>query len=252
MPNVYAESLSQSVSVKSNDIKLTVEYQKSYSESETVPIKTLIENLSNNNIGLVWATQIYGLRIILIGPDGARVKTLPYTLDTKRNTFGKIKRNDKSEDEIMLAGYFPFEKVGEYRCRITRRVYDTSMLNVSEISLDNRGNPVDLLAPEFTFRVETAKPIERPADDANPGMLQGYVLDGIGGLSNENKNDPHDDAPNQPGDFTNASSSGHLSVTDPAKSKESTVTNLAFWRWVFFLVPVFVCTWLIKRRTKGN
>ena len=102
------------------------------------------------------------------------------------------------EDEISLADYCPFDEIGEYRCNIARRVYDTLNMKTKAAAAEVKGVPVDLVAPEFRFRVESLKHIKHPASPADEMMRHGDTLDGFVGETQQTSSPAHPLAPMQP------------------------------------------------------
>jgi len=216
-----------------------------------VAVNYMITNQSDHEIGLVQASRVHGMRVSLIGPDGKQVVPYPWNMNTKMDLFGKISPGGQFGDDFPLAGYFPFDAVGEYRCRMTRRVYDLAAVEPDKNSLDDRGRPIDLTAPEFSFRVESLKHIERHASAGLLGFQTGDILDGIGPGSA--KSDPSSRTPptRQPDTSSNPPVSGQNSASGGHSNPlVSFITSVGNWWWFLLAIPVILIAWLGQRNRK--
>ncbi len=155
-----------------------------------------------------------------------------------------IEPGARSHEEISLADYFPFNTVGEYRCTITKRIYDHSSTSNEISGAGVRGDPFDLTAPEFSFRVESLKHVERTVGTVN--VRTDKVLDGIDNKSSQTR--PFKSTPSFNEDGTKGSS-----VRNPANNPSFPVqskapsTSTSPWWWLLLVIPAILFGCLVLR-----
>ncbi len=148
------------------EIILEAHAERSYSDAETVDVHYTIINHSKNAMTVVETEDL--LRIKLIGPDDKLVRPYPYRYVRASHIYmiKSYSPDAKHDSWIRLAALFPFPMAGEYRCILTRRVYQQSspeLPNSNDLfNSDYYGKPVDVTAPELKFRVEQPTRPDRP------------------------------------------------------------------------------------------
>src|ERR1035437_7441023 len=173
------------VTTRSGDIIFSVDYAKSYPDGMEVSVTHTVTNATDHAIQEMKADRVYDRKIILTGPDGRLVTPYPFMLRMFSYGSRTLEPGESDAEEIELGKYFPFRVAGEYRCTVTRRVYDTATTSTRRSADGITGDPVDLTAPEFRFRVESSKHVERSTDPHGSPVRQ--ILDGISGHSQPNK-----------------------------------------------------------------
>ncbi len=277
------DSKSDILLVQENDITFSIGYEKNYTDSLEIPVRQIIENHSVKDIGIEIATEYYGLRIILTGPDGYRIPPFFYSINSKRHSGLRIFPGGREELELSLALCFPFDQVGEYRCSITRLIYDHVKSNTQvetprdsdkqgrpnqktapnnhNFNPQSSGNPIEMTAPEFRFTVQSIKQnprylreLKQPKED----MLN--AIWAVRRPSADKPNDDHaatenqlkeDEAPR----LTQTGTSRNLNPVhyeDPYKSSPAAdKSQLGIYKWWWLLaMPVFYLAWLGLRPKK--
>ncbi len=233
------------VTTKYDDIEFFVDYSKSYPDGMRVNITHTVKNASGHAIDQNVADGVYDRKFSLIGPDGQPV--IPYPYFFRIFSFGSrmIEPGESAAEKFDLANWFPFRVAGEYRCTITRRIYVNISTSAKHWDGGIVGDPVDLTAPEFRFRVESSKHDERSTD--THGLPIRPVLDGINEIPQ-----PKTDSGNPvskhstgvgdrvPATGANVSSSTRISGNQHAFSP---------WLWILTL-PTILLVWLGLRSRK--
>jgi hypothetical protein len=158
--------------LKGGGIVYEVHAEPSYEDAEKVDFDCRLVNHSTNAMTM----SLDGLaRIKLIGPDGQPVRPYPYHPSGRRGPSYLVEcfpPGARREWEMRLSAFFPFPLAGEYRCLLTRRVYQLDSPEVvdSDVLLDRDyyGKPVDVTASELRFRVEKPTLPDRPRQAVAP------------------------------------------------------------------------------------
>ena len=236
-----------SVATRSGEIEFKIDYADSYPENVRINVKHTVNNLTEHYINIVVANGIYDLRIALTAPSGKKIPPYPYSMSCKRYTIGKIPPGSGYTEEMILADYFPFDEVGEYKCNITRRVYDVLTMESESSAAKAKEMPIDLVAPEFSFRVGSLKHIAHASSPADEGKVHGDILDGITPpnpyLHGDNLNSKHPQR-----NIELAHPSG---VVESSKGKtQEKQSQSRSWLWLLAL-PVIILAWLGFRIRKN-
>jgi hypothetical protein len=147
---------------------------KSFPSNGEVVINYSVINQSEGAYRMVHTHQFHDIRIELIGPDGGKIAGygdkngwIEWT-SFKRRIIASLEHGKKHQgDAIHLAHAWPLKEVGEYRCRLTKRIYRVDPLE-KRSSSDILVDPVEIEIPEFTFRVESIDPTFKPAYAPEP------------------------------------------------------------------------------------
>jgi hypothetical protein len=146
-------------------VTLRVACQKSFSSNREVEIGFVVLNRSDSKYGLMVPSDVQDTRIQLCGPDGREIVGYQekdgwlFSWSLKRRFLAELKPGQDFEgDPVSLSTFWPLRQVGEYRCRMTKRLYRAEKLEGEPIGISNRGTPVEIESAEFTFGVEAIDP----------------------------------------------------------------------------------------------
>lgn len=229
-----------SVSTKSKDISFSVNFSKIYPDAMEVTVNHTVINTSDHAIKCVGGNRVYDRRISLYGPDGKQVAPYPYDMSMmKRFTTYTIEAGGRDDEEISLASYFPFNTMGEYRCTITKRVYDYSSTSNKISEAGVRGDPLDLTAPGFSFRIESLKHVERTIGTVN--MRPDKVLDGIDNKSYQTR--PSTSSFDEEGTKSSPVRSAAGNSFSAVQSEMPAISASPWW-WTLLVFPLLVIAWL--------
>ena len=236
------------VSTRSGDIDFSVEYAKSYPDGMVVSITHTIKNATDHVIQEIDADRVYDRKFILTGPDGRLVTPYPFMLRMLSYGSRTLEPGESDAEEIELGKYFPFRVAGEYRCTVTRRVYDTATTSTRRSADGITGDPVDLTAPEFRFRVESSKHVERSTDPHGEPVRQ--ILDGISGHSQPSQpsGSPTSKHAPQTGETDYHRSSDMVHPSTSGISARPSASRL----WWLLSLPALVLLWLGLRSRKQS
>jgi len=156
-----AAGLPQEVKASKDNVSLRVEYLPQYADAHACTLSYRISNTSGKPHVTVFSGRAFDpdIQVRLVAPSG---KVLSAYKDMPGAQFHAIPPSALFTEELTGRGYdhyldlhylFPLEETGEYRCTLTKRVFRT---NAGAL-----GTPVDLVTPEFKFRIETVDANER-------------------------------------------------------------------------------------------
>ena len=157
----------QEVKASKDNVSLRVEYLPQYSDSHACTLSYRISNTSGKPHVTVFSGRSFDpdIQVRLVAPSG---KVLSAYKDMPGAQFHAIPPHALFTEELTGRGYdhyldlhylFPLEEAGEYRCTLTKRVFRTNAGGAAPAGAP--GTPVDLVTPEFKFRIETVDANER-------------------------------------------------------------------------------------------
>ena len=157
-----AAGMPQEVKVSKDDVSLRVEHLQQYPDPHACTLSYRISNTSGKKHVTVFSGCAFDpdIQVRLVAPSG---KVLSAYKDMPGARFPAIPPNALFTEELTGRGYdhyldlqylFPLEESGEYRCTLTKRVFRTDAGGAP-------GKPVDLVTPEFKFRIEAVDANER-------------------------------------------------------------------------------------------
>lgn len=149
----------QTISSEVSGIRIAVAHTSEYDSSNSVLIRYTITNRSSRPIKVVHGTDIYhDFSINLIAPDGTPSQQFSLVSDIWRGSTATLNPGDSEQGGIDLALVYPLTVTGEYRCSITKRVYEEDATVIRRTSRDPPGKPIELTSPEFRFDVLSIDP----------------------------------------------------------------------------------------------
>ena len=160
-------SAPQEVKASKDNVSLRVEYLPQYSDSHACTLSYRISNTSGKPHVTVFSGCAFDpdIQVRLVAPSG---KILIAYKDMPGAQFPAIPTHALFTEELTGRGYdhyldlhylFPLEETGEYRCTLTKRAFRTNAGGAAPAGAP--GTPVDLVTPEFKFRIETVDANER-------------------------------------------------------------------------------------------
>ena len=146
--------------VEKDHVSLKVQYVPQYADAQTCTLSYVIRNTSGKKHVSLFSGCAFDpdIQIHLVAPSG---KVLTAYKDMPGAKFPAIEPQALFSEDLTARGYdhyldlrylFPIEEKGEYHCTLTKRVFQ-----------EEAGKPVDLVTPEFKFRIEKVD-----ADDRSP------------------------------------------------------------------------------------
>lgn len=146
-------------------VTVRVTCPKSFAKNRDVEIAFVVSNRSNSKYGLMVPSDLQDTRIRLVGPDGKKLVGYQeqdgwlYGFNFKRRFLEELEPGEDFEgDSVSLSKFWPMEQVGEYHCRMTKRIYRAEHPGGERLNTNNRGTPVEIEVPEFAFRIESIDP----------------------------------------------------------------------------------------------
>lgn len=164
--------ISDAETVKSEieGLELEVTCPSSFAFSTDCVIDYTLEMRTNRDLKIVMAGEDVDLELRLICPNGEVLTPFPYPKGHYLMFYMKgLEQGKKQKFNVRVYPFFPLKLAGEYRCVLTRTVYE------AEIPPRKRKNPliegkeVKISSPEFRFRIEKIDPsYVAPWETAHP------------------------------------------------------------------------------------
>jgi len=157
----------QEVKASKDNVSLRAEYLQKYPDSHACTLSYRISNTSGKHYVTVFSGCAFDpdIQVRLVAPSG---KILSAYKDMPGAQFPAIPPHALFSEELTGRGYdhyldlqylFPLEETGEYHCTLTKRVFRTEAGGAAPAGAP--GTPVDLVTPEFKFRIEAVDANER-------------------------------------------------------------------------------------------
>ena len=139
--------------VEKDHVCLKVEFLPQYPDSQSCTLSYLLRSTDGKKHVALFSGRAFDpdIQVQLIAPSG---KVLTAYKDMPGAKFPAIQPQALFSEEVTGRGYdhyldlrylFPIEEKGEYRCKLTKRVFGQG---------GNGGAAVDLVTPEFKFRID--------------------------------------------------------------------------------------------------
>lgn len=165
IPKLMADSKQNSEKNLLDAVTIKYEGPDSFQDNKKISINFSVKNDSDFLYRMVYANGIYDLELKLTGPDGSQISGYHEMKDSHigggayKFSVGEIPPHQKiMGDAVPLSLYWPLEKAGVYRCILTKRIYRQDPARPNYQSASEPGIPVEIVSPEFDFRIESIDP----------------------------------------------------------------------------------------------